>query len=302
MSDEEWYGKIPEWAIESGITIVPVNQIEDVQTMMVETGPELIAAQDFIKLAGAHSALIYVRKTEFDAEEFAGEHKLTDNDESVENAEARPAIAELKKDAHRLQGRTFAVELCFVGRGVVHHWDYEAEWFRLLQSRAEATVSGLLEPGDESDDDLHSLTHADRERIAALLLDNREFRACKTKAQIRVARKNCPRLDELWRAGDLHEVQRTVQLAADLVIDGANEIYAELRPRYPELAATFAKDKRFLSAKKVSVREWAAEQFLSEHADGFLPNEVDRDLFLGEPPLDDPKAARSAAAGETLFG
>lgn len=259
------------FADEHAMTVVPAVPAHDI-------GPEVCLEPDVLDLPGFLTVAqqLGARALYLQSETFA-----PDPDEVSD-----PPGRLLK---HR--GKPCHIEVAFVADGVVHFWEHTAPWYTEWKNLTDSQAT----TGD-TDYEPRWLSDTDRDRLTApaveALLAMPQFRAAKPGgARQRFAKSHLPAdLDERvhWDA------MRTACERADEL---SQQRYADIDERYDDLARRLLADPAYQRARSVGARKQAAEHFLTNWADGFVPPSLIRDELYAQ----SQRLAKTAARPPALY-
>ncbi|MBG6133893.1 hypothetical protein [Longispora fulva] len=255
--------------------VVPVTPGED-GGFAVELTSEHMTAKDFLALAGAAGArMFYIETTPLDPDDlFDG----LDEDEFDEDVWGQ--LDGFRAEAAARTDQVSQVELAFVAGSVLHLWSVQADWVTDLANRIRALVPEIVVES-------RSRAEVDVEGLATRLADSAEFRAVRFQARTTAAIDLLAELRALEEAEGprAYEVRQVVTRAGEIIEERRTAIYNQLRPTFPDLALLLAKDPDWVNGGVISLRREAVDQFLAQHADGYLPTTLDRDRIMNLTPV-----------------
>ncbi|MEU5810726.1 hypothetical protein [Streptomyces sp. NPDC047718] len=242
---------------------------------------DLVNAEDFIALAHRCGArVLYYDHDVFTAKDFVlleDVDPLADGPNAEEQLapEAARQLQELRKAASRREGHVTAVVMCFMAEGLPHMWSARAAWHTELTAERDlflAEHEGAQEVREEDD---HARMAAERQRMAAELAGDPDFRAAtKRTHHYDIATTAYPPPDTM-DADELKEHQSLVRGATrdaiELVEAAARRLYAALGRDLDTLAQEIASADITQGATTVKARTFLVSDFLLAKTDGYPP-------------------------------
>ncbi|MFD6917752.1 hypothetical protein [Streptomyces virginiae] len=240
---------------------------------------DLVNADDFLDLAHTCGArILYYDHDVFTAEAFVvledGDLDGPTAEESLSPDDARQ-LRKLRRTATRHEGQVTTVIMCFMAEGLPHLWIARAAWHTQLAAERDLFLAEHASAQDARVEDTHARSEAERQRIAAELADDREFRAATKRGH----RQDIAALaypppatadpDELRQ----HQwmVSGAARDAADLVEGAARRIYAGLEHDLDPLALEIESAGVTLGATTIAARKLVLGDYLLTKTGGYVP-------------------------------
>ncbi|MGW6572099.1 hypothetical protein ACWGAN_07965 [Streptomyces sp. NPDC054945] len=173
--------------------LVPLAAVPEPGTAHVLLEDDPVNADDFLDLARTCGArILYYDHDVFTAEAFVvleDDDPLADGptaEESLSPDDARQ-LRKLRRTATRHEGHVTTVTMCFMAEGLLHLWIARAAWHTQLAAERDLFLAEHASAQDTRVEDAHVRREAERQRIAAELADNREFRGPPSAATARTS-------------------------------------------------------------------------------------------------------------------
>ncbi|MFD4737747.1 hypothetical protein ACFWNQ_10255 [Streptomyces virginiae] len=242
---------------------------------------DLVNADDFLDLARTCGArILYYDHDVFTAEAFVvleDDDPLADGptaEESLSPNDAR-LLRKLRRTATRHEGQVTTVIMCFMAEGLLHLWIARAGWHTQLAAERDLFLAEHASAQDTRVEDAHARREAERQRIAAELADDREFRAATKRGHRQDIAALAYPPPATADPGELRQHQWMVsgaaRDAADLVEGAARRIYTNLEHDLDPLALEIESAGITHGATTVAARKLVLGDYLLTKTDGYVP-------------------------------
>ncbi|MFJ6785617.1 hypothetical protein [Streptomyces yangpuensis] len=242
---------------------------------------DVVNAEEFIALAHRCGArVLYYDHDVFTPDDFVlpdDADPLTDGPTVEEQLapDAARQLQRLRKAASRRWGHVTAVVMCFMAEGLLHLWIARAAWHTQLTAERDLFLAEHASAQDTRVEDAHARREAERQRIAAELADDREFRAATKRGHRQDIAALAYPPPATADPDELRQHQLTVsgaaRDAADLVEGTARRIYTNLEHDLDPLALEIESAGITHGATTVAARKLVLGDYLLTKTDGYAP-------------------------------